>query len=318
MAGEPDLTKVLDSIYFAPHGGSGWCDCLNLICELVRGDAARLLRIDKQTEQVVAELPGQNLAGQAGDSDFQGANSGALHGRFVADGLVVELKVQRVGEGDPFTPRDRSVLDELMPHIARALRQDGASRVLKDRQAAVSRPNQGALLLLNAQQDVVFVSTRAKDWLSQTSRMTLKDNHLYLSGYKKQTEFSDLVRYCMGQRGSGMMALPEKTGVVRLLVSFEEAGIDGIFESNGLIAVFILAIDSEDIDDEGAIARWLGLTEQEARIATRIAQGGRPADIAAALGVSLHTVRHHLKNIYRKTGTHSQSQLTAMVLNLPL
>ena len=61
MAGEPDLTKVLDSIYFAPHGGSGWCDCLNLICELVRGDAARLLRIDKQTEQVVAELPGKQV-----------------------------------------------------------------------------------------------------------------------------------------------------------------------------------------------------------------------------------------------------------------
>ncbi len=318
MAGESDLTKVLDSIYFAPHGGSGWCDCLNLICELVRGDAARLLRIDKQTEQVVAELPSQNLAGKAGDSDFQNANNGALHGRFVADGLVVELKVQRAGEGDPFTPWDRSIIDELMPHIARALRQDGASRLLRDRHAAVSRPNQGALLLLNAQQEVVFVSTRAKDWLSQTSRMALRDNHLYLSGYKKQTEFLHLVRYCMDQRGSGMMALPEKTGAVRLLVSFEEDGIDGIFESNGLIAVFILAIESEDIDDEDAIARWLGLTERESRVATRIAQGDRPADIADALGVSLHTVRHHLKNIYRKTGTHSQSQLTAMVLNLPL
>lgn len=317
MPGEPDLTTVLDSIYFAPHKKSGWHDCLNLICELVCGDAARLLRIDKQTEHVIAELPSQNLVG-ADDSDFQNANNGALHGRFVADGLVVELKVRRASEGDRFTPRDRSVLDELMPHIARALRQGSEYGVLKDRQAAVSRPNQGALLLLNAQQDVVFVSARAKEWLSQTSRMALRDNHLYLSSYKKQTEFSDLVRYCMDERGSGMMALPEKTGAVRLLISFEEAGIDGIFESNGLIAVFILTIEREDIDDEGAIAHWLGLTEQEARIATRIAQGDRPADIAGALSVSLHTVRHHLKSIYRKTGTHSQSQLTAMVLNLPL
>lgn len=318
MSGESDLTKVLDGIYLAPHGENGWGLCLNLICELVRGDAARLLRRDQHTEQVIAELPSQSSAGETEDPVFRNANVSVFDAGYVEGGFVVQLKVQRADEGDPFTPRDRNVLDELMPHIARALRQDGASRVLKDRQAAVSRPNQGALLLLNAQQDVVFVSTRAKDWLSQTSRMTLRDNHLYLSGYKKQTEFSDLVRYCMDQRGSGMMALPEKTGVVRLLVSFEEAGIDGIFESNGLIAVFILAIESEDIDDEDAIARWLGLTEQEARIATRIAQGDRPADIAGALCVSLHTVRHHLKSIYRKTGTHSQSQLTAMVLNLPL
>jgi len=318
VPGESDLTKVLDGIYFAPHEENGWRHCLKLICELVGGDAARLLRIDKQTEQVVAGFPSPNLAGKAGGSDSRHANKSIIGARFVADGLVVELKVQTDCEGAAFTPRDRAILDELMPHIARAVLQEGKARVLRDRHAAVSKPNQGALLLLNARQEVVFVSTRAKDWLSQTSRMALKGNHLYLSGYKKQTEFSDLVRYCMDQRGSGLMTLPEKTGVVRLLISFEEAGIDGIFESNGLIAVFILAIESEDIDDEDAIARWLGLTEKESRIATRIAQGDRPADIATALGVSLHTVRHHLKNIYRKTGTHSQSQLTAMVLNLPL
>lgn len=318
MPGNPDLTTVLDSVYFAPHEKSGWGLCLALICELLRCDAAWLVKKDQQTEQVVAELANQSRAGKKEDPDFQDASISVLAADYVADGFVVQLKVQRAGEGDLFTPRDRSVLDELMPHIARALRQDSASRVLKDRQAAVSRPNQGALLLLNAQQDVVFVSARAKEWLSQTSRMALRDNHLYLSSYKKQTEFSDLVRYCMDERGSGMMALPEKTGAVRLLISFEEAGIDGIFESNGLIAVFILTIEREDIDDEGAIAHWLGLTEQEARIATRIAQGDRPADIAGALSVSLHTVRHHLKSIYRKTGTHSQSQLTAMVLNLPL
>ena len=164
----------------------------------------------------------------------------------------------------------------------------------------------------------MFVSSQAKGWLSQSSAMALRDDHLYLSGHKKQKQFSDLVRYCINQRDSGVMVLPEKTGAVRLLVSFEETGIGGIFESDGLIAVFILATESEYVEDEGAIARWLGLTEQESRIAIRIAKGDRPVDIAGALGVSLHTVRHHLKNIYRKTGTHSQSQLTAMVLNLPL
>lgn len=318
MPGDPDLTTVLDSVYFAPHEKSGWGLCLALICELLRCDAAWLVKKDQQTEQVVAELANQSRAGKKDDPDFQDASISVLAADYVADGFVVQLKVQRACEGDLFTPRDRSVLDELMPHIARALRQDSASRVLKDRQAAVSRPNQGALLLLNAQHQVMFVSGQAREWLSQSSGMALRDDHLYLSGHKKQKQFSDLVRYCISQRDSGVMVLPEKTGAVRLLVSFEETGIGGIFESNGLIAVFLLATENEYVEDEDAIARWLGLTEKESRIATRIAKGDRPVDIADVLGVSLHTVRHHLKNIYRKTGTHSQSQLTAMLLNLPL
>lgn len=93
------------------------------------------------------------------------------------------------------------------------------------------------------------------------SCMVLRDNYLYLFSYKKQMEFLDLVCYCMDERGFGMMVLLEKIGVVWLLISFEEVGIDGIFELNGLIVVFILIIECEDIDDEGVIVYWLGLME---------------------------------------------------------
>lgn len=112
------------------------------------------------------------------------------------------------------------------------------------------------------------------------------------------------------------MDVPEPGGRVRLLVGFEEACVDSLFESRGLVTVFILSGEGDGVEDQDAVARWLGLTECESRVAGCIARGERPADIAAALGISLHTVRQHLKNIYRKTGTHSQSQLTAVVLNL--
>jgi len=56
-----------------------------------------------------------------------------------------------------------------------------------------------------------------------------------------------------------------------------------------------------------------GLTPAEARVLRAIHEGARPADAAIALGISIATVRVHLKHIYAKTGAHTQRQLVAQV-----
>ncbi|HWC64065.1 MAG TPA: helix-turn-helix transcriptional regulator [Rhizomicrobium sp.] len=55
------------------------------------------------------------------------------------------------------------------------------------------------------------------------------------------------------------------------------------------------------------------LTPAESRVALALARGAKPADIAAAHGVTVSTVRSQLKAIFRKTGTCSQAQLVAWV-----
>ncbi len=57
-----------------------------------------------------------------------------------------------------------------------------------------------------------------------------------------------------------------------------------------------------------------GLTRAEARVATRLAAGKTVADIAAELGVSVETVRTHLKRAYHKTGVRRQAELVRLVL----
>lgn len=58
------------------------------------------------------------------------------------------------------------------------------------------------------------------------------------------------------------------------------------------------------------------LTRREADVADLLAGGSDPACIARTLGISLDTVRTHLKHVYRKTNTHSQCDVVRLMLAL--
>jgi DNA-binding CsgD family transcriptional regulator len=51
------------------------------------------------------------------------------------------------------------------------------------------------------------------------------------------------------------------------------------------------------------------LTPREADVAAQVLAGRRDAQIAAALFLSPHTVKHHLKSVYAKLGVHSRVEL---------
>jgi PAS domain S-box-containing protein len=55
------------------------------------------------------------------------------------------------------------------------------------------------------------------------------------------------------------------------------------------------------------------LSSRERQVLSRLAQGYRPRSIAEHLHVSPETVRNHLKAMFKKTGTHSQEELTALL-----
>lgn len=315
MLWDDELTEVVDAIYFASHQKGGWLECLDRITRLYAAESARLLMLSKGNGEPVAAYQSRASARQERASDAGLCQCEARHQMDEAD---LELVVQRPAGDAPFSEDERRQLDALMPHIARAMRQEAVTRVLNDRQAAVHKQKQGALLLLDGQRNVVFLSSEAKDLLSRTSAMKLEEGRLRLVRHQQQEALDDLIQGCFEIQSSGMINLSGSDPVAsRLLVSTVQPRDDKLFPSHGLVAVFVVAERCEEAAKEDVIGQWLGLTGAEARIAGLIALGRRPAEIAEEIELSVHTVRHHIKSIYRKTGAHSQSQLTALVLNLP-
>lgn len=60
------------------------------------------------------------------------------------------------------------------------------------------------------------------------------------------------------------------------------------------------------------------LTDRESEILRLLAQGSRPAEMAAALFVSVKTVRSHLANIYAKMGVQTATQAVSEAFRLGL
>jgi DNA-binding CsgD family transcriptional regulator len=76
----------------------------------------------------------------------------------------------------------------------------------------------------------------------------------------------------------------------------------------------VMAIDPDVYQLSCAVLTQLfDLTPAEAGIARALAHGDALEDIAAALDISLHTVKTHLQKLFRKTGTRRQGELVAML-----
>jgi DNA-binding CsgD family transcriptional regulator len=67
-----------------------------------------------------------------------------------------------------------------------------------------------------------------------------------------------------------------------------------------------------------ALARRWRLTPAEARLLAALAAGQDVAGYAGANAIGVGTVRTHLKQIFEKTGHHSQVELVRAVLSDPL
>lgn len=81
--------------------------------------------------------------------------------------------------------------------------------------------------------------------------------------------------------------------------------------------VFLTDPDAQPASRATLLQAFYGLTPTECRLAEQLAQGWELAQIAGKLHVAVGTVRTHLKNIYRKTGTGRQADLVRLVLGLP-
>ncbi len=81
----------------------------------------------------------------------------------------------------------------------------------------------------------------------------------------------------------------------------------------GHCAVFIARPGEQHPMAMEILRTMFDMTVAEARVALLLSKGDGPQEIADALGVSVHTVRSHLKHAYAKAGVADQTGLVAMI-----
>ena len=112
-----------------------------------------------------------------------------------------------------------------------------------------------------------------------------------------------------GERGSMQVPRTGRTPLALLVEPHPQA-------LGGSAAAVVFATDNESrlLSTEALLARHK-FTPTECSVARRLAAGVDLECIASELGISMNTVRGHLKQIFGKTRTHRQAELVSKLLS---
>lgn len=176
---------------------------------------------------------------------------------------------------------------------------------------ALALDRNGLVLGINAGADAVFDS----EFRVRNSRLVIRDGKARQTLERMTSDVvggGDFRRGSKNQVGSTIVARREtkKPILMKLLP------VHGAASAPFLGAKFIITLtdlEAARLPSLETISEAFSLTGAEAKVALMIAAGSSPERIAGELQVSRETVRNQIKAIFRKTGTHRQSELAVLV-----
>jgi DNA-binding CsgD family transcriptional regulator len=209
-----------------------------------------------------------------------------------ADACLIGITLSRTGRRD-FAAQDRELLDQVrglvVPLYRNLLDRDRLRAVLAAIDQAGARAGPLAVLLVHPSGALEAAHERAVPLLSELAgeRMALQELHDWASLQRSGA------RVGARAREPQLLALRSRE-MLALYVRGEPGTLD---------AIALCASPRPTAEVLGA----LGLTPRQSCVLQLIWEGATNAEIALALTLSEHTVRHHLEEIYRRLGVRSRA-----------
>ena len=154
--------------------------------------------------------------------------------------------------------------------------------------------------------------------------LAVRRGRIVVSSPTRQKELDRLLRAAprpsMRVEGVGTVVLPRSQGrrpLILQVTPIVKPFVPAHFLQNPT-SYLVLALDLEDREASfnSAALGALGLTSGEAKVAAMVGAGLTPQASADELGVSVATVRTHLKSIYSKLGVRRQADLVQLLARL--
>ena len=254
----------------------------------------------------------------------------------VLDDTVMVLSLYRSEGNGPFGKTRLARFGELMPHLQRAFRiNELLSRAQLEGESTLGALDQlpNGVILLDANSRVIETNRYANEILSMNDGLRITREGLQAASRQQTERIRQIV-----QRGTGsdhgirnegaadgenrasetiLIARPSGQSSFNALISPLPVGARFLGELHRAVAIFITDPERQYNLSHRRLREIYELTPAEARMASLVAQGNRLEDAAEDLGVSLNTVRTHLKRIFAKTGTDRQADLVRLILSGP-
>jgi DNA-binding CsgD family transcriptional regulator len=215
----------------------------------------------------------------------------------------------------------RHLLQRIQPHVASMARlRHDLARWQMDLCAPAAALDALAcgVVVVNAAFHVRHLNHAAETWAGPRPGWSLRDGHLVPCSGPPGDRLRKALRLAFGKpRQASSFVLeglaPTQGLHVRVLPLSEGAG-RGLFRE----PLAMVCLESPGRAwDVGELRSRFGLTRAEAQVGALLAAGARAEECAAQCGVSITTIRTHLRNLFAKTGAQNQAQFVALVRSLP-
>lgn len=172
------------------------------------------------------------------------------------------------------------------------------------------------MLVVDADLHVRYANRAAATILEAADGVALESDRLSVRGKHGQSELKALVR----EATTGEASRAEHERTLPVPRTFRESPLEVLVtphlngHRNGLAFVFVADAERSLGNVEKLLVSVHGLTRTEARLAGLMAQGLNPSEAAQRMGVGITTVRSHLRQLFRKTGTRRQAELVRRIV----
>ena len=265
------------------------------------------------------------VAGTTGENRYL---IGSLSEQSAGPVFVVTLRRK---EFPPFDDDDSAILNELVPHLNRALHvYRKVQRCENERHLLSEVLDQlpEAVFLVDADARVVMINRSARSVIRGEDGIFLSDNRIAASAADENTELRNTIARIGRMQGRGgsvgerpsqpaqVFSISRPSGTPPYSVFVTPLHPDFTTIGNGTAAV--AAVITKPVEPSGLLltpilATNYRLTPSETRLARLIIDGHSLKGAAERLGITRNTARTHMKRIYTKIGVHSQADLIRLV-----
>jgi DNA-binding CsgD family transcriptional regulator len=206
--------------------------------------------------------------------------------------------------------------------VTRAISMYGAFRRCREELTTVKALLDGVPLgMLVVEDDELKVANRAaRTMLDEGDAMRLQNGRLSGATRRADTDLRAAVHEALDgdDRAVGVMLPIDHAEPVRAVVRRLHPGSAGMVGARSeAVALYVTDPRKPVETPEEILQRLFGLTPREAAVLRILVEGEDLQAVTSRLGITIETVRSHVKHIMDTTGASRQAELVRMVLSSP-